>query len=107
MQSSTLGTLSNSLAEHMAHQVIFLVLLNFSSHSHLPSLPSFLSCTIYVLSLCLPVPGIIMSLYLLIAEKMLLVCHVVLRGADITNTSCLACCKLAPDFGESLLCVLF
>lgn len=98
MQSSALGKLSNSLVQHMAHQVIFLVLLNFSSCSHLPAPPPpppLLSCTIYyLLSLCLPVPGLLISLYLLMPEKMLLVCHSVLRGADIfTNTIYLACCK--------------
>lgn len=49
MQRFALGMLSNSLVWHMAHQVIFLVLLNFSSCSHLPPTLSLLSCTIYEL----------------------------------------------------------
>lgn len=46
-------------------------------------------------SLCLSIPGCLISLYLLMPAKMLLVCHMVLRGAGVvTNTIFLACCSL-------------
>lgn len=97
--------------------------LAYGSSSHLscalklfllfPSLPrpsSLLSCTIYyLLSLCLPVPGLLISLYLLMPENMLLLCCMVLRGADITtSTMYLACCKpMDASISLLLFCILW
>lgn len=97
--------------------------LAYGSSSHLscalklfllfPSLTrplSLLSCTIYyLLSLCLPVPGLLISLYLLMPEKMLLLCRMVLRGADIiASTRYLACCKpMNTSISLLLFCILF